>query len=571
MFFHIDEDAYNTLQRYLNAIKRSFTDSQGRDEIITDIEARVAELFSERLKSDRQVVGMKEVQEVIDIMGQPEDYLVDDEIFEDGPKAGNTNATGTSGATRKLYRDYDNKAIAGVCAGLAQYFGVDSLWIRLLAIIIVFAGVGSPILVYFILWFIIPKATTTSEKLAMAGKPANISNIEQKIKEGLDDVQETLNDINFEQVGQKAKSGTSSFFDSIGHIIETFLKIFGKFFGVIFIITAASILISVLMSALGFSFFNFEVWEGRDFFYYEDLGVLNETSPWILALLALVAIGIPAIVLFILGMKILVKNSRSIGTPAKTILIVLWVAACIGIAYIASSAALHQNVEASLTEKVQLPISQNDTIKVRMVKNEDFNESFRRYDHSYKVEYDENGDVILYSQSVKLIVRATENENARININRKASGVSFQKAKQRAQGINYNYLFEDNTLKLNGYFLFDEDDKYNNQEVEVILYLPEGAIIYPDKSTKPFHYNSRRSGDILPNGSKTEGYHHQVVDDELQCLDCPPSETKKSKKRTTKKSDITINSEKVDINIKNKDNDVNVNVPKDSVSNNTNN
>ena len=74
MFFHIDEDAYNNLQRYINAIKRSFTDSQGRDEIISDIEARVAELFSERLQSERQVIGMKEVEEVIEIMGQPEDY-----------------------------------------------------------------------------------------------------------------------------------------------------------------------------------------------------------------------------------------------------------------------------------------------------------------------------------------------------------------------------------------------------------------------------------------------------------------------------------------------------------------
>ncbi|MEM6720021.1 MAG: PspC domain-containing protein [Bacteroidota bacterium] len=556
MFFHIDEDAYNTLQRYLNAIKRSFTDSQGRDEILADIEARVAELFSERMKSDRQVVGMKEVQEVIDIMGQPEDYLVDDEIFEDGPKAtyNTKTSTGTgTGTTRKLYRDYDNKLIAGVCAGLARYFGVDDLWIRLLAIIIVFAGVGSPILVYFILWFIIPKATTTSEKLAMAGKPANISNIEQKIKEGLDDVQETINDINFEQVGQKAKSGASSFFDSIGHIIETFLKVFGKFFGVIFIIVAASIIISAIMSALGFSFFNIEVFDGRDFFYYKDLGILNETSPWILGLLILLAIGIPAVVLFILGMKILVKNSKSIGTPAKTTLIVLWVSACIGIAYLASSAALHQNVDASVSQKEELPIMKNDTIVVKMIKNEDFTGSFRRYDHDYSVESKENGDVVLFSRSVKLIVRPTEKENARVRVSRRANGVSFQKAKQRAQGIDYNYVFENNTLKLDGFFFFGEEDKYNNQQVEVVLFLPEGAIIYPNKNTKTFHRNYGNSGDILRNGSNVEGHYHQVVDDELICLDCPPSKSKKSKKKTTDKSDITINSEKVDINIKDKD------------------
>jgi phage shock protein PspC (stress-responsive transcriptional regulator) len=562
MFFHIDEDAYNALQRYLNAIKRSFTDSQGRDEILADIEARVAELFSERLKSERQVVGMKEVEEVIDIMGQPEDYLVDDEIFEDAPR-NNSRPTGT-GTYRKLYRDYDNKFIGGVCAGFAQYFGVDALWIRLLAIIIVFAGVGSPILLYFIFWVIIPKATTTSEKLAMAGKPANISNIEQKIKEGLDDVQEQINDINFEQVGQKAKSGASSFFDSIGHIISAFLKVFGKFFGVLFIIIAASILISLIMSALGVSFFDGNIITGEEFIFYEDLGILNRTPFWVLGLLALGAIGIPAVVLFILGMKIVVKNSKSIGMPAKVAMIVLWIASCIGIAYIASSAALQQNIEASVSSKTELPIVKNDTIRVRMVKNEDFSGSFRRYHHDYNVEYDDNGDIIMYSRSVRLIVRSTERENARIRVAKIASGVSYDRARQRAQGIDYNYVFEDNTLKLDGYFLFDEEDKFNNQEVEITLYLPEGAIIYAYKNTSSFHLNSTSTGDIL--GTGEEGYHYQVIDDDLQCLDCPPSKKKSRKKsKNENQSDITINSEKVDINIKNEDEKVNVNIAQDSV------
>ena len=82
-FFHLDEEAYNKLQRYLEAIKRSFTDAQGRDEIIHDIEARISELFSEKIETDNQVITLKEVDEVIAVMGQPEDYQLDDEIFED--------------------------------------------------------------------------------------------------------------------------------------------------------------------------------------------------------------------------------------------------------------------------------------------------------------------------------------------------------------------------------------------------------------------------------------------------------------------------------------------------------
>lgn len=567
MFFHIDEEAYNSLQRYLNAIKRSFTDSQGRDEIIADIEARVAELFSERMKTERQVISMKEVQEVIEIMGQPEDYLVDDVIFEDEPK---THHRRTYSSHRKLYRDYDNKFLGGVCAGLAQYFGIDALWIRLLAIIVVLAGVGSPILVYIILWIIIPKANTTSEKLAMAGKPANISNIEQKIKEGLDDVQEKFNDVNFDRVGQRAKSGAASFFDTIGNILTVFLKIFAKFFGVIFIIIAASILISVIMSALGVSFFNFDLISGEESIYYRDLGMLNETPRWILGLLLLFALGIPAVILFILGMKILVKNSKSIGMPAKITLFVLWIGSCIGIGFLASSAALHHNIETSVSVKEELAIVANDTIKIKMVRNEDFNRSLRRYYDDYEVEYDENGDVILFSRDVRLIVRQTDSDTGRIRINKSAGGINHTAAKRRAQEIDYNYTFENNTLKLDGYFLFDPENKHNQQKVEINLYLPKGTIVYADKNTKPFHRNSIGSGDIL--GTGEEENHYLVIDNDLKCLDCESTIKKlKNKKEKDTTKEITINSEKVDINIKNKDENVNVNVKRDSVPTNTNN
>src|SRR5690606_17420407 len=103
-FFHIDEQAYLKLQRYLEAVKRSFSKSQGQDEIMSDIEARIAELFSERLQHDRQVITNKEVEEIISIMGQPEDYLVDEELFEDQPRR---NAKSKPKTNKQLFRDID--------------------------------------------------------------------------------------------------------------------------------------------------------------------------------------------------------------------------------------------------------------------------------------------------------------------------------------------------------------------------------------------------------------------------------------------------------------------------------
>ena len=180
-FFHIDEDAFQKLQGYLEAIKNSLTNSQGQTEILADIEARIAELFGEQVIHDRQVVSLKDVEEIINIMGQPEDYIVDEEIFDDEPTS-NSNNTNKS-YSRKLFRDTGNAYIGGVSSGLAYYFGVDSLWIRILWVFLFF-GFGTGILLYILLWILMPAAKTTVDKLAVSGKPINISNMDKKVKEG---------------------------------------------------------------------------------------------------------------------------------------------------------------------------------------------------------------------------------------------------------------------------------------------------------------------------------------------------------------------------------------------------
>ncbi|RUA15499.1 MAG: hypothetical protein DSY83_07455, partial [Flavobacteriia bacterium] len=176
--FHIDDDAYNKLRRYLESIKRSFAGTKGSDEIIADIEARIAELFLEKMENERQVITHKEVDQVIDVMGQPEDYMVDEDIFEDDPKR--THAE-PSPKAKKLYRDIDHKYIGGVCAGLEHYLGLDALWIRIIFLLLAVFTSGFGLIAYILLWILVPEAATTSQKLDMRGEPVNISNIERKV------------------------------------------------------------------------------------------------------------------------------------------------------------------------------------------------------------------------------------------------------------------------------------------------------------------------------------------------------------------------------------------------------
>ena len=171
MFFHIDEDAYQKLTRYFDAIKRSLNNSSGQDEIIKDIEMRVSELLNEKQKSDKHVVALKDVDEVIAVMGQPEDYIIEDENTSN-QQSYNFNSTSTR--SRKLYRDKDKGMLGGVASGLGYYFGIETVWIRVVLLLLVFAGFGTGIIAYIILWVVTPEAITTSEKLEMTGEPVNI-------------------------------------------------------------------------------------------------------------------------------------------------------------------------------------------------------------------------------------------------------------------------------------------------------------------------------------------------------------------------------------------------------------
>ncbi|WP_368662281.1 PspC domain-containing protein [Zobellia laminariae] len=181
-------------------------------------------------------------------MGQPEDYMVDEDIFEDEPNTGRTNSEPRK--SKKLYRDTEQKYVAGVSSGLAHYFNIDPLWVRLIWVLLTIGSSGGFILIYGLLWLLIPEAVTTSQKLDMRGEDINISNIERKVKEGFDDVAQKIKSVDYEDVGNKVKSGGKSFFDTLGDIIMFFFKVFGKFIGVLLIIIGASTIIGLFIGMI---------------------------------------------------------------------------------------------------------------------------------------------------------------------------------------------------------------------------------------------------------------------------------------------------------------------------------
>ncbi|MBZ0327318.1 MAG: PspC domain-containing protein [Altibacter sp.] len=516
-FFHIDEDAFGKLSRYLEAIKKSLSDPQGSDEIIRDIEARIAELFSEKLESSSHVVTIKEVDAVIKVMGQPEDYMVDEEIFDDTPV---TAKSRRSSSYKQLFRDIDNKFIAGVSSGLGHYLGIDAIWVRLLWVLLTVFSSGFFIIVYILFWILVPAAESTSDKLKMTGEPINISNIEKKFKEGYDNVADKVKNADYDKYGKKVKSGASGFFDTLGSILLAILKIFVKFLGVLLIIISLSTLVGLIIGL--FTFGSIDLWGHGEVMDYISLVDTTSAPIWLISLLALLAVGIPFFVLFILGLKLLIDNLKSIGTPAKIVLLVLWFLSIVGLGILGIQQATEQAYDGEAVEEIVLPVRVDDTLRIAMRANSQYEYTVRR-SGGVEIKYTENDEKIIYSNDIRLIVRSTNDSIGKMVIGKTAEGKNLLEAKKRAEAIDYNYTMENNTLTLDGYFLTDIENKYRNQEVEIILYLPVGAVIYAEENTYSFHRNNSHYRDILNNGD--EAHFIRILHNKTECLDCPLNET----------------------------------------------
>jgi phage shock protein PspC (stress-responsive transcriptional regulator) len=180
--FNIDEDAYAELKRYLKNLELHFAGEESSSEILSDIESRMAELFRSKLTSYKQVIIIEDVRQVISVMGTPED-ISDNE----GPTARDKFS---SPGYHRMYRDTDHRIIGGVCAGIAAYWNIELWLVRVIFFVLAMMGVG--ILIYLILYIVLPEARTTAEKIAMKGNPVNIHNIKDSVKQEFDTVRKNM-------------------------------------------------------------------------------------------------------------------------------------------------------------------------------------------------------------------------------------------------------------------------------------------------------------------------------------------------------------------------------------------
>jgi phage shock protein PspC (stress-responsive transcriptional regulator) len=512
LFFHIDEDAYQKLSRYFDAIKRSLSNSSGKDEIMKDIEMRVAELFTERQKSDKHVINNVDVDQVVTVMGQPEDYRIDDEGTTE-----NTSSTFTSTGRKKLYRDKDRGLIGGVCTGLGHYFGIESTWIKIIFLVLFF-GFGTGLIAYLVLWIAMPKAVTTSEKLEMTGEPVTISNIEKKVREEFESVSNRIKNVDYDELGNKVKNGAETVGSRLGDVFVSIFGAFAKVLGAIIVVISSISLLGISIASIVLMFSSSLPQNTVINNISTPIGL--ETPLWAQGILFLLVAGIPMFFFLILGLKLLVTNLKSIGNVAKYSLLAIWIIALGILISLGIKEATQIAYDGKDVKKETINIASTDTLFIKM-KNNDFysKDNYRRSD--FELTQDENNKEVIYSNNVSIEILKTDEAAPYIQIEKLAVGKTAAEAKQRAEKIKYSYKIEGNQLILDNYLLTEISNKFRNQSVELFLYLPKGILLKVDETVQDYD----RSDDQFFNIHYSSGnYIYKVGESQVKCLNCPTDE-----------------------------------------------
>jgi phage shock protein PspC (stress-responsive transcriptional regulator) len=522
-FFHIDEEAYQKLRRYLASISKSLSeDPQGKNEIIADIEARISELLSEKITDARQVVNEGDIEDIIVIMGQPEDYAEAEEAYSDA----SYSYTRNKASGKKLFRDGDDKFLGGVASGIAHYFNIDTIWVRLLFLITTLGGVGIGILVYIILWILLPEAKTTAEKLQMEGEPVNIDNIEKKIREEFTNVSEKLKDgaSEFsEKINQtfsaktKKNNGLQDFLNAISKIILTLFKVLGKFIGVIFIFVGAAAILSLIIGGFSVGSLEFLNIDGGFISYPEFF--YDATIPrWLLSISLFILVGIPFLVLLVLGLRILSSNVKQFSKATSLTLLSIWFIALLAIIFTGIEFGTTHANYGKYVEKNTLNITKKDTLVLK-IQNDDsiyYQHNLRRTSERHQVAIDNKQ--LTYSNDIRLDIKKSNTGSAYIVVQKDSYGRNSLRARLNAEKIQYKYAIKDNQLILDAFFLSHLKNIFKEEKIDITVFIPENTPIYFDNSVKNFLSDVKNETDIYDR--EMVNHHFKMMKAVLKCTDC---------------------------------------------------
>lgn len=471
--FHIEEDAYEILKNYMTDVKRHFLNSADSHEITTDIENRIAEMFSEILVNEnKQVIVEQDVKHVVEQMGTVEDF---ENAEQDAPAQPNNYAYGNSGS-RTLFRDPDDHLLGGVCAGLGNYFDIQTIWLRLLfAIAIVFFGTG--FFLYVILWIVIPKAITRADRMAMKGEKLNLQGFKNNFEEELSAVRSHLTNLQDEAkpLIYKLRDFISEFFFHLGMFIKGAGKVLVKVLGIL-----------ILLTCLGFGIFlivclaMITLWADSHNHLFPFGLMVNQYANYIYFSGFVVAF-IPLLAIFLLTLKA-IFNTRTLDKSIGSVIFVGWLFAVGVLVFYGSKIAAGFRSSASFNQTIALATPSKNTyyLKLNDVK-------YFTHDDSLRLNMQANFKNIVITNDNDF--DDFERNNLSIHIEKsdvsqpvlvetvRAKGSHYEDALLNARNTKYIFTQQDSVIKFDRYLQRLPGTSWHAQEIEVTLKVPLNSIV----------------------------------------------------------------------------------------------
>ncbi len=474
--FFMDEDAYQVMNEYLDSLKTHFEkEKEVANEIIGDIEQRMAELLESRLTDNKKVISLEDVLETIKILGKIEDFEFMDGEGAYGEEEEEKEPSYSRKENRHLYRDPDNSYIAGIAGGLGAYFNVDPLWPRLLFFALVFAN-GFGVILYFILWVVIPKARTTAQKLQMKGEPVTIKNIERSISDEYHKVKNNIYKIRDSEKFRKTQDVFYEILHTVGLFFRAILKIIIYIIGIAFIIAGV-----VLIAGLGIAFFTrFDVFGQIEWprFDLPDLSniFIDPVNFNLMTISLAIIILVPLIALIYGGIK-LVFNIRTRNRFLGAIALTAWILALICLITLAFLEGENYAFEASESHTYTIKDNNYSTLYLDINQKHGFIEGMTVYSiFDFDIYYNRSDKTIMGKPELE-IIKGYENE-PRLTIKKYTRNVNMKNADSYLDEIKYKWEQKDSIVYFDEFYSLNEDEKWRFPEVELILSIPEDKVIY---------------------------------------------------------------------------------------------
>ncbi|QNR83607.1 PspC domain-containing protein [Pedobacter riviphilus] len=469
---HIEESAYELLKAYLNEVKQYFANHADDLEIVTDIENRIAELLTEQLEEQKkQVVDSANVNSVIAQMGKVKDFDTVEE-GEEEPVINNTYQH--QYAEKKLYRDMDDRVVAGVCAGIAHYVNADPKWIRVATVLTFFLG-GSGILVYALLWIIMPKAKSRIERMEMKGEPANLQGFQKNLDEELLAVKERLGEVNKHAQPIFARLGNfiGEFFEWLGRFISGTGKVIFKVIAGVIVVFGVLFLLALITGTAIFQGF----WDASIYEYF-PFSIVNEGNRGIILFGAFIVCFVPVLALVLFSIRI-AFNKQTTNKTLSFALLIIWLVGVAVTGYQVAKILSEFKQHAELTQTTDLkayPVYTINIDKSKYFSKEDSVAYHIDANNRHQIVVDDFEDGPFVSPNrIRIDINKSETGVTRLTQKYESQGKTFQSALQNAQNISYNYVMKDSELIFSPRFQLRKGAIWRNQEVRLNLEIPVGT------------------------------------------------------------------------------------------------